>query len=504
MELDKGVKMKSTDTTIIAAPFGFGPTGKSLAISRELIRRGYSVKILGDQNTIELANNAGILAYEYRYRTKINLADLRSKVVVSYLDISTEIINLSNTPLVFADSLFWLRGWFEREYDYPAVMTLSQRFFKDPLLEEIKKTKEFHEVEAILSPGFLVDLPNKQKRLVFYPGGLRSPYLGDEYGKAYYEWCLAVILKSAERAKWNYSDFTFILPPQLNREDVLGRLNELDIKYLVNCSDTAEFFLPATHAFISPGIETTLEALASGINPLFTLAFNGSHISQLIADRLANVGIELSDTFNKGTKQFESGTNHLSGLTMKIEGYTMSALNDSRIFEEAVKTMTDYLTNDHNIKDRFPLGKDGAKEIVDYLEKYLNKEQIKNAYYRVSVKAKIKQADKVLLVKENGKKWDLPGGGVEHNESTIEALKRELAEEIGLNDFTVNSEPKIFKMIDESANRPLLFIVFEFELSEATRLTPPDNVEISLFGVDKDIDVVDYSPEYSTYIKTNS
>ena len=124
--------MKSTDVTIIAAPFGFGPTGKSLAIARKLIKRGYSVKILGDKNTLKLTNDAGILAYEYKYRTEINLADLRSKVVISYLDISTKIINPSNTPLVFADSLFWLRGWFEREYNYPAILTLSQKFFKDP------------------------------------------------------------------------------------------------------------------------------------------------------------------------------------------------------------------------------------------------------------------------------------------------------------------------------------------------------------------------------------
>lgn len=495
--------MKSTDVTIIAAPFGFGPTGKSLAISRELIKRGYSVKILGDENTLKLANDAGILAYKYKYRTEINLADLRSKVVVSYLDISTKIINLSDIPLVFADSLFWLRGWFEREYDYPAIMTLSQRFFKNPLPEEINKTKEFHEVGAILSPGFLTDLPKKQKRLVFYPGGLRSPYLGDEYGKAYYDWCLAVILKSAACAKWSHSDFVFILPPQLNREDVLNQLDELNIKYLINCSNTAEFFLSATHAFISPGIETTLESLASGINPLFTPAFNGSHIPQLIADRLANVGIELSKTFNDGTRYFESGTNHLSGLSMMVEEYTMSALSDSLIFEEAVRTMTNYLINSHDVKNRFPLGKDGAKEIVDYLEKYLNKEQIKNAYYRVSVKAKIKQNGKILLVKEDGKKWDLPGGGIEHNESIIEALKRELLEEIGLGDFVVDSGPKIFKMLDRSANRPLIFIVFEFKVDDNVKLNPSSNVEVGLFETNDIKDEVGYSPEYSDYIKKN-
>ena len=61
------------------------------------------------------------------------------------------------------------------------------------------------------------------------------------------------------------------------------------------------------------------------------------------------------------------------------------------------------LASDHTIEDRFPLGKDGASEIVDYLEESLSKEQIKNAYYRVSVKAKIKQNNKILLVREDEK-----------------------------------------------------------------------------------------------------
>ena len=127
--------------------------------------------------------------------------------------------------------------------------------------------------------------------------------------------------------------------------------------------------------------------------------------------------------------------------------------------------------------------------------------QIKSPYYRVSVKVKINFNGKALLVREDGKKWDLPGGGVEHYETIDEALKRELTEEIGVSDFIITSGPKIFKMIDAAANRPLIFIAYELELDSATEFHPSDNVEIGLFEPEKIQDTVSYSPEYTDYIR---
>ena len=127
--------------------------------------------------------------------------------------------------------------------------------------------------------------------------------------------------------------------------------------------------------------------------------------------------------------------------------------------------------------------------------------QIKSPYYRVSVKAKINFNGKTLLVREDGKKWDLPGGGIEHYETRDEALKRELTEEIGVSDFIITSGPKVFKMIDAAANRPLIFIVYELELAPDTEFHPSDNVEIGLFESRKIQDTVSYLPEYVDYIK---
>ncbi len=59
--------------------------------------------------------------------------------------------------------------------------------------------------------------------------------------------------------------------------------------------------------------------------------------------------------------------------------------------------------------------------------------------FRISMKSLIRNdRDEVLVVKESGRTWwDLPGGGIDHEESLKAALARELYEEISLRgDFT--------------------------------------------------------------------
>lgn len=61
-----------------------------------------------------------------------------------------------------------------------------------------------------------------------------------------------------------------------------------------------------------------------------------------------------------------------------------------------------------------------------------------NTFYRVSAKAVIRNdIGEVLVVKEHQDKWELPGGGLDHNEGIHECLRRELREELSItNDFT--------------------------------------------------------------------
>jgi 8-oxo-dGTP pyrophosphatase MutT (NUDIX family) len=71
-----------------------------------------------------------------------------------------------------------------------------------------------------------------------------------------------------------------------------------------------------------------------------------------------------------------------------------------------------------------------SKNISQHISKY------PNAFYRVSLKAVIRdESGRVLVNKEqDSKSWNLPGGGWDHGETEMEALARELYEEIGYED----------------------------------------------------------------------
>lgn len=70
--------------------------------------------------------------------------------------------------------------------------------------------------------------------------------------------------------------------------------------------------------------------------------------------------------------------------------------------------------------------------------------EITDCLYRISVKAVIVDGDKILLVKEEDDEfWSLPGGGVDYGESDIQALKRELCEELGVAENEISTDGKV-------------------------------------------------------------
>lgn len=105
-------------------------------------------------------------------------------------------------------------------------------------------------------------------------------------------------------------------------------------------------------------------------------------------------------------------------------------------------------------------------------------------FYRVSIKGVIMVDGKVALTREHGsKRWDLPGGGVEHYEEPMNAFKREIAEELGANVdsfdegnmqawFTYDSDPEW--------DRPILYLVSRANISGAPK--PSEGVDVGFFS----------------------
>ncbi len=92
-------------------------------------------------------------------------------------------------------------------------------------------------------------------------------------------------------------------------------------------------------------------------------------------------------------------------------------------------------------------------------------------------------SDQVLLVKNSYRKgWYLPGGGVNKRETVIEAIKRELEEEVNI---ICRKEPTLYSGpylsgIDHKSNHTLVFLVTEWEQKNSFPESP-EIEEMSFF-----------------------
>lgn len=90
-------------------------------------------------------------------------------------------------------------------------------------------------------------------------------------------------------------------------------------------------------------------------------------------------------------------------------------------------------------------------------------------FYRVSAKGVILINDKLVLAQEgNTKRWDLPGGGIEHFEEIEAAFSREILEELGVDVSGFHSErvwPWITYDHDPGWEKPVLYLVYRAELT---------------------------------------
>lgn len=91
-----------------------------------------------------------------------------------------------------------------------------------------------------------------------------------------------------------------------------------------------------------------------------------------------------------------------------------------------------------------------------------------NTFYRVSVKALIKDKDdRVLVLKENQDTWSLPGGGLDHGEDSKLGILRELREELGVKNPHIKDIGLVKTFYLESKSAWLLWIVYDVQIDTA-------------------------------------
>lgn len=107
-----------------------------------------------------------------------------------------------------------------------------------------------------------------------------------------------------------------------------------------------------------------------------------------------------------------------------------------------------------------------------------------NTVYRVSIKALIEKDSKVLLIKENNWKWELPWWWLDHWENPQDGIKREIFEEMWLQVSSVENKPDYFFTWFEN-NKWKSNVLYKAELKNFNFTASEECVEIWFFSKDE-------------------
>ncbi|MBX4197392.1 NUDIX hydrolase [Candidatus Saccharibacteria bacterium] len=112
--------------------------------------------------------------------------------------------------------------------------------------------------------------------------------------------------------------------------------------------------------------------------------------------------------------------------------------------------------------------------------------------YRVSVKGiAIDESGRFLLTKEDIGRWEMLGGGLEHDEDPIDSLKREIHEETGLVVTYISPTPKYFitcRKIGYGGRKYKGYvanIIYEIKLKDLNFVPSEECTELRFFNVDE-------------------
>lgn len=109
--------------------------------------------------------------------------------------------------------------------------------------------------------------------------------------------------------------------------------------------------------------------------------------------------------------------------------------------------------------------------------------EIPNCFYRISIKALVlnEGRNKFLITKEEDGRWELPGGGLDHGVSPHTDLRREIAEEMGLDIVWIAEHPSYFLTTKASFKKDtwIANVIYETKLADLDFTPSEECVEIA-------------------------
>lgn len=129
---------------------------------------------------------------------------------------------------------------------------------------------------------------------------------------------------------------------------------------------------------------------------------------------------------------------------------------------------------------------------------------IPNCFYRISIKALVlDEQGRIMLVREDNDKWELPGGGLDHGEDVRKGLAREIKEEMGLEVTHVAETPSYFyTFVAEVSKQWMSNVVYEVKLKDLN-FTPSDECQEIRFVTKEEAQDMNLFPNIREFIDNN-